>query len=258
MIVKNNNSLYETIKHFSQKANKLISLSFYTPNWLCRFRANTFSTKEPETLAWIDEFGGAGPFFDIGANVGIYSIYFAATKNGRVYSFEPSVFNLPLLAKNIYLNNLQDKISIISCPLNSLNEISDFNLSTLDEGGALSSFGVSYGHDGKELNKTFSYKTLGLSLDFLVSNKLLPQIPELIKIDVDGIEHLILQGSLETLKNPLCKSLLIEVNDDFVNQADSIRDILESCGFILIEKKRSDIVSSDRFAKTYNQIWVKK
>lgn len=36
--------------------HKNISLIFYTPNQLCEYRANSFSTKEPDTLYWIDSF----------------------------------------------------------------------------------------------------------------------------------------------------------------------------------------------------------
>ena len=72
----------------------------YTPNGICDYRHNTFSTKEPEMLEWIDEYGG-GVFFDVGASIGIYSLYYTATQQGSVYSFEPSPFNLRQLVKNI-------------------------------------------------------------------------------------------------------------------------------------------------------------
>ena len=54
-----------------------LELKSVTPNEVTRFRAHTFADKEPETLAWIEEYGGPGVFFDIGANVGLYSIYYA-------------------------------------------------------------------------------------------------------------------------------------------------------------------------------------
>ena len=56
-------------------------------------------------------------FWDIGANVGLYSIYAAKLKNCEVYAFEPSVFNLEVLSKNIFLNKLTDNITTISLPL---------------------------------------------------------------------------------------------------------------------------------------------
>ncbi len=252
-----NTTLIQNIAH-KDKAGKLRNLKLYTPNWICRYRANSFSTKEPETLEWIEKYGDNGALFDIGANVGIYSIYYAATKQGNVYAFEPSVFNLAQLAKNIYINQLQNKVQIITNPLTQANQFADFNLSTTHEGGALSSFGVEYGHDGDTLKKTFSYKTLGLSLDFLMANNILPELPSMIKMDVDGIEHLILEGAKETLKNPKCKTVLIEVNSSFKEQDQQITKILTECGFIMDQKRQSDMVGSGKFLEIFNQIWIKK
>jgi len=236
---------------------KIVKLTLFTPNWICRFRANTFSTKEPETLEWIDESENDGVFFDIGANVGLYSLYYAATKKGKVYAFEPSVFNLSLLAKNIYENRLHDQIKIITNPLTQQNQFADFALSTIEEGGALSSFGVDYDGNGRQVNKNLIYQTLGLSLDFLITNNIITERPSLIKIDVDGIEHLILAGAIETLKHPTCRSVLIETNDIFLEQAKSISKILVECGFSLKEKRRSEMFDGGKFQGIYNNIWCK-
>ena len=245
----------KTIYHASQ--GEIIQLQILIPNSLCQYRADTFSTKEPETLAWIDEYGGDGSLFDIGANVGLYSLYYAATKTGNVYSFEPSVLNLKLLARNIHTNNLDHKIRIVPNPLAAHNEFANFSLSSLDEGGALSSFGVTYGHDGGELETIFRYQTLGFSLDYLCTTKLINDLPQLIKVDVDGIEHLVLAGALGVLKSPLLKSLLIEVNDDFELQAKNVNRILRSSGFRLRDKQHSEMIATGSFSGTFNQIWVR-
>ena len=67
-----------------------VRMTFYIPNEVCRYRAETFSTKEPETLEWFDRYTRTGALYDICANVGIYSIYFAKTHPGMVYAFESS------------------------------------------------------------------------------------------------------------------------------------------------------------------------
>ena len=113
-----------------QRLDQKIQLKIYTPNTICSFRHTTFSSKEPEILEWIDEYGSDGNFYDIGANIGIYSLYYAATKSGIVYSFEPSVFNLRQLAKNININNFSDKINIITNPLLSVLSLSVVILSS--------------------------------------------------------------------------------------------------------------------------------
>ena len=80
----------------------------------------------------------------------------------------------------------------------------------------------------------------------------------MIKIDVDGIEHVILSGAKETLKNPICRSVFVEVNDQFSLQSTTVTRILEECGFGLRGKfsKGLEVVQSDR-NKTANQVWVK-
>jgi FkbM family methyltransferase len=208
-------------------------------------------------LDWINEYGG-GVFFDIGANIGIYSLFYAKVKGGNVYSFEPSVFNLRQLAKNISIINLSKRITIISNPLSERTGVASFKNGSIDEGGALSAFGVDYGHDGKPINSDINYSVLGFSLDDLVEKNVLKETPSLIKIDVDGIEHLILKGASKTLKSKKLKSLFIEVNDDFKEQALKVRMMLESAGFALKEKRHSAMLDgSAKFGRTYNQIWVR-
>jgi FkbM family methyltransferase len=229
----------------------------YTPNQICNFRHSTFSTKEPEMLEWIEEYGD-GVFFDIGANIGIYSLFYAQTKQGSVYSFEPSVFNLRQLAKNISINKLSERITIISNPLTDSTGIASFINGSADEGGALSAFGVEYGQNGKPINSDINYSVVGFSLDDLFETNILIETPSLIKIDVDGIEHLILKGAPKTLNSKTLKSLFIEVNDDFKEQAYQVKTILESAGFTLKEKRHSEKVDrSTHLGQTYNQIWVR-
>ena len=93
LITSFGNDFKKEITHTT--GNKQIKLSFFTPNNICMLRANTFSTKEPETLLWIEEFGkDGGILFDIGANIGLYSIFHSLLNKSKSYAFEPSLFNL--------------------------------------------------------------------------------------------------------------------------------------------------------------------
>ena len=80
--------------------------------------------------------------------------------------------------------------------------------------------------------------------------------PDYIKIDVDGIEYLILKGGEEVLLNS--KELLIEVNEKFTQQKNSCEQYLKKLGFNLKEKKRSDLFNNTDFSSTYNQIWIRQ
>ena len=115
--------------------------------------------------------------------------------NIKIYSFEPSTSNLRVLSRNIFLNNLNKKISISQFPLTSKkNVFLDMNESEFIEGWSMSSFGTKKGYDGEEIKVKQKYRIFGTSIDNLVENEVI-ELPNYVKIDVDGIEDLILEGA---------------------------------------------------------------
>ena len=96
-------------------------LTFFIPNKLTEWRVDTFFSKEPETLEWIDSFKKNQEiiFWDIGANIGLYSLYTCLKhSNSNIIAFEPSTSNLRVLSRNISMNNFENKIKIVPMPLN--------------------------------------------------------------------------------------------------------------------------------------------
>src|SRR5689334_12310835 len=79
---------------------------FVTPTVFTRWRVDSIYSKEPCTLDWIAGFGADEILVDVGANVGMYSIWAAATKGTRVFAFEPEAQNYALLNRNIFVNRL--------------------------------------------------------------------------------------------------------------------------------------------------------
>lgn len=229
--------------------HKSVDMVFCTPNWLNNYRAETFSSKEPETLEWIENIPNGSVMWDIGANVGLYSIYAAKAKNCRVYSFEPSVFNMELLARNIFLNQLPHQVTIVPIALSDhLNE-NLFKMSSTQWGGALSTFGEDLDQNGDPFKEVFEYKTLGLTIHQAVSLLNIP-IPKFIKMDVDGIEHLILKGGSEVLSQ--VESVLVEINDEFSEQSELSEKILKDAGLYLYKKCFEGTVVN---SKQFNQWW---
>jgi FkbM family methyltransferase len=230
-------------------------LIFAVPNALSKFRADSFSSKEPETLEWIDGIPHGSVLWDIGANVGIYTCYAAKVRGSRVFAFEPSVFNLELLARNIFLNHLTDCVTIVPLPLSDVLSVSRLNMTSTEWGGALSTFGQSYGHDGEPIRKLFEIPTIGLSMVDAMRLLKIPQ-PDYIKMDVDGIEHLILKGGMPVLV--AAKGVLVEINDAFTAQAEDSSRYLQNAGFLLKDKRHAEYLDSNAAARcTFNQIWVK-
>lgn len=228
-----------------------LSLIFSVPNPLNTFRVGTFSTKEPETLEWIDSMPQGSILWDIGANVGLYTCYAAKARGCRVFAFEPSVFNLELLARNIFLNELTDQATIVPLPLSDVLATNTLNMTTTEWGGALSSFGQVYGHDGQALCRIFAFQTIGVSMVDAMTLLGIPQ-PDYIKMDVDGIEHLILKGGALVLRN--VKGVLIEISEGFEKQVvDSTRYLGEA---ELVLKKRHPSMFKDTLCS--NQIWYRE
>jgi FkbM family methyltransferase len=241
--------------HVTSITYKQQAFVFSTPNALADWRAQTFSTKEPETLAWIDHMPQGSILWDIGANIGLYSIYAAKTRDCKVLAFEPSIFNLELLGRNIYLNDLVDKICIVPLAVSETIGENIFNMTSMAWGGALSTFAENVGWDGGELKATFGYRMLGISMSDITRCFSLPK-PGYIKIDVDGIEHFILKGGLDILQS--VREILIEINDDFHAQAEQCKVLLSSAGLVLKEKSRSELAGESLGVQgSYNQIWVR-
>ena len=240
----------KTIEHLG------IRLQFSVPNGLSMYRADSFSTKEPETLDWIDQIPKGSVLWDVGANVGLYSCYAAKKQNCQVFSFEPSVFNLELLARNIHLNGLTHLVTIVPIPLSDKLSINRLNMTSVSWGGAMSTFGQDYGHDGELMKKVFVTPLIGLSMTDAVGALGIPQ-PDYIKMDVDGIEHLILEGGKSILENTT--GVIIEINEEFINQSRDSDLYLREAGFELKEKLHAEHYNNvNSLARhTYNQIWVK-
>ena len=232
------------------------TLRFAAPNALCAWRADTFSTKEPETLEWIDAIPEGATMWDVGANIGLYSVYAAVRRGCRVIAFEPSVFNLELLARNVHLNGVSDKITLVPVALSDTRQAAKMRLTTTEWGGALSTFGESFGFDGLAIKQVFEYQMLGVTMTDAVERLGLPA-PQYLKMDVDGLEHFILKGGASVLA--VIREALVEVNDDFKEQAAQCHALLTDAGLVLREKRHSALIAASKggFDQSFNQIWVR-
>ena len=253
------------IQEKSYKSFKILEkeIKFFVPNQLINWRVDTFFTTEPETLEWIDNFEKKENliFWDIGANVGLYSIY-NSLKNPKsiTIAFEPSSSNLRVLTRNISINNLENKIKVVSIPLtNKENIFQEMKEGQFIEGGAMNSFGEKFGFDGKVFQANMKYNLLGTSMNYLIENSIL-DIPDYIKIDVDGIEHLILKGGDKFLMNKKVKSLIVEINENFKEQYEKVLDLMEKNKFKILHKKfNNDFhLEGSKFYKTFNYVFIKK
>ena len=199
-------------------------------------------------------------FWDIGANIGLYSLYNAViNENSITISFEPSTSNLRVLSRNVSINKLENKIKIFSQPLgNQPNTFAKMKESGFTEGGALNSFGVDYDFEGNKFISNVNYQLLGTSINNLLDNNIL-KVPNFIKIDVDGIEHLILQGADKYLQHESLNSISVELNENFEQQFDSVMSLMKKNNFKVLTKKHNNELfdKESKFYKTYNYVFIR-
>jgi FkbM family methyltransferase len=202
--------------------------------------------KEPEMIEWIERFPELSVFYDIGANVGAYSLV-AAANNKKVFAFEPAFQNFWRLNGNISLNHLDSAITSFPVALSTETKLGSFKYLETTVG---SSKGF-YNEDAKfHLNDKVEVekKMLVFSLDDFISEFDLPK-PEMLKIDVDGGEGDVIAGAKTTLSDASLKSILIEI-DDSLNDAKGLVSLIEESGFTLEEKfRRTDTVNNYVFVR---------
>ena len=256
--------LIDLIEEESYKEIRILNkkITFFTPNKLTETRVNDIFHSEIETINWIKKFDKSKKiiFWDIGANIGIYSMYAALKhKNIEITSFEPSTNNLRVLSRNISINKLEKKIQINQLPLS--DKESQYLLmreSSFIQGGALNSYNEKTNFEGKKFLAINKYKILGTTINSILNNKI-SKCPNYVKIDVDGIEHLILSKANNLLKNKELKSILIEVNENYKSQLNMVLKIMKKNKFKLFTKEQSNLNNVPlKFKKTYNYIFVRR
>lgn len=218
---------------------------FSTPNYLTKYRAETLLTKEPDTINWISKFDSSDIFWDIGANVGIYSVV-AAAKGCQVIAFEPSALNLECLVRNALINRLEGAISIMPLALGASTSVDTFYMSrdNFRVGGAHNSINQPINQHGGQLVNAHSILWPSITMDRAMLDFSLEQ-PTHIKIDVDGCEIQVIEGGLKVLQS--VKSVLIEVYEDN-HAASEISKMLKSAGLSR---------TSNTFPESSNQIWMR-
>lgn len=211
-------------------------LRFHCPGELPLMRAKTLLSKEPETIEWIDSFKKGAIFWDIGANVGVYSLYAALAGCSRILAFEPSAFNYHLLIKNIEINNLDSIICGFCAAFDSNSSTGSLELSSTEVGAALHSFRSTL--KNPDAFKGVRQGMLAFSLDeFLTLFN--PPFPNHLKIDVDGLELEILKGGEGFLADRRLQSILIEFDPITPSESEPIHSVLEKAGFYLQSKHKA-------------------
>jgi FkbM family methyltransferase len=241
--------LHPVIKVQTKRGEILFSCPAYLPLW----RAQTLLTKEPETIEWIDNFEDNSVLWDIGANIGTFSLYAALNESTQIFAFEPASTNYNILNENIRINFFDNRIYALNIAFSDQGGINHLFMSDSKVGSAHHSFGEARDELGQSFREKFRQAVFGFKIDDFVMESGI-KFPNYLKIDVDGIEHLILAGAEQTLRDKRLKSVLVELDAGRKELYTNTVDFIKSCGFGL-EKRVLYSRSRGIDCEMYNNIF---
>lgn len=200
-----------------------------------RNRAERMFAKEAGTISWLaHELREDDVFFDVGANIGVYTIFGARriSKKGCVVAFEPHIPNADRLIENIFLNGQQEKIKLVTSAVSNYAHFANFNYQSVLPATSTSQFGANC-YEGEVFSPQFVEVKHGCTLDELCDSGLLP-IPNVVKIDIDGLDFEVLEGmrGLLTAEYPP-RSIQAELGTD---SKPKILDLFSEVGYELKNK----------------------
>ena len=126
--------------------------------------------------------------YDIGANLGNHTVYFAShAKNSTVYSFEPVPVTFDLLKRNVEQNGLSERVKLFQCALGAKESSAKMKV----EGPG----GLAFSSITRDVHSVWTQEVAVKRLDDMN----LPP-PDFVKIDVEGYELEVLKGMERTLR----------------------------------------------------------
>ena len=140
---------------------------------------------ELRLLEYIQKWHRGGTFIDVGSSIGNHTLFFLAHCNpDLVVSIEPARASLEHQKANLSLNDFEDKVLLLYLALGNSSGWAKME----KFGSNLGQYSISEGHEVQVL-----------TLDSVVRERKIRGIT-LLKIDVEGYELEVLEGSEETLK----------------------------------------------------------
>ena len=191
-------------------------------------RAMTVLTKQPATIEWIDSFQPGSVFWDIGASVGVFSVYAALATDTTIVAFEPAAVNYYLLSANCEANKLQDRVDCLLVGVGRQRSIARLEVSQFRPARSFSFRGK------RDQPYESRQAAVVLSIDELVEEYGVP-CPNYIKIDAPGASEDIIAGATRTFRRPELRQIHLEVRDSSKG-GQRILEMLNQSGFAPISK----------------------
>jgi FkbM family methyltransferase len=191
-------------------------LRFWCASYWSAKRALGFLKQEPETLTWIDQNIRAGDhLWDVGANVGAYTLYACLDPAVTATSFEPVGSTFAILVRNLDLNGMGERAVPLCLALSDSNGIAPLYLSDAEAGSSMHAIGAPSNVQGVFASIGVQ-QTIAMRGDD-VASQLKLKTPDHVKIDVDGHELQVLRGMGDLLDR--VRTLWIEIEELSANAA---------------------------------------
>lgn len=230
-------------------------IRFDARGWRAMERAATLLTKEPDTISWLNEYVRDGDvLYDVGANIGVYSLYAAKRRGARVIAFEPMALNYAILNTNIFRNGLDDRIAAFNIALHDCNAVAALDIAMMIGGKAGNQFGR--GLDERPADTVFRHGVIGLTLAGFVRDFGQP-FPNHIKIDVDGNEPLVVAGMKDLLGDARLKTIAVELNLETHEDHADVIETIKAAGFRLLDEPRYVNLQYAPSSATRNRFFVR-
>jgi FkbM family methyltransferase len=176
--------------------------------------------------------------FDIGANIGAHTLPLARLvgPKGKVYAFEPTAYAFGKLKRNLAQNPdltprvLAEQVRLTSPRAGDSPEIYSSWRLVRQEPRHEKHFGIPKSTEGSR----------SMTLDDYWETAGAPRV-EIIKLDVDGFEVEVIQGSKRMLKQcraPICMELSPYVLEERGSSFAELFKVLGECGYQLVDLKR--------------------
>ena len=169
-------------------------------------------------------------FWDIGANIGIYSYCFiTSVPNGTAKMFEPDPRNIGLIERTVKRNRLQDRLSIVPTAVSDRDGRAHFLADGLT--------GLTGSLDRDRTGQSFLTRhaqgqpeALEVDVTTLDQAATLYAPPDCLKIDTEGGERDILLGGRETIRRHL-PMIMVEVSSN----NDEVAALLTDAGYEMFD-----------------------
>lgn len=161
--------------------------------------------KEPWTVAVIETMAPGEIFWDVGANVGSYTLL-ATARRLQVVAFEPVAENYATLCRNLALNQMLESVIALPIALGDEDALIWVHLSDMRSGAA------SHVLSGSPRKQSLHKQPIPLLTAATAAQLWELPLPHVLKIDVDGFELEVLQGAEFLLAESRLRNILLELH----------------------------------------------